>query len=171
MTRLCREAGRLEKALEVGSPLLLPSFSFSFQSHQQCVSGWCTIMTHAGLSQQPSSRSLMQVYRGMRARKFKPSNAEFRELTSACAEQALKEGQSSALPGKVSADTYLPSPAMIHPLLSQQVCQTSSLSQHYQIVHSNWETWPAECNIKTAYQQACNQWTVLTDLLLWFLSR
>ena len=75
-------------------------------------------MSSSGLSQQPSWRFPVQVYRGMRARKFKPSNAEFRELTSACAEQALKEGKSSALPSKVSALTCLLSLAFNQPLLS-----------------------------------------------------
>lgn len=42
-----------------------------------------------------------QVYKGMRSKGFKPSTSEFHEMTRACAEQALKEGQGSTLPAKV----------------------------------------------------------------------
>ena len=44
----------------------------------------------------------MQVYQGMRQMGFAPSNAEFRELTGACAEQAIKEGHGSSLAKKVT---------------------------------------------------------------------
>ena len=119
VTRLCREAGRLEKALEVGpadAPCLLNPgrgtavISVSLVSVPTCPVQGCSI--------NPLGIPPVQVYRGMRARKFKPSNAEFRELTSACAEQALKEGHSSALPSKARALTCLPSLAINHPLLN-----------------------------------------------------